>query len=64
VKDAEKYMKSQAVADMILAYKTFVDDGIDAVQRAYPQYKTFVLENKGKTVTQVKHELLNRSVTS
>ena len=64
MKNAEKYMKSQAVADMILAYKTFVDDGIDAVQRAYPQYKTFVLDNQGKTVTQVKQELLHKSITS
>ena len=47
---------------MILAYKTYVDDGIDAVQRAYPHYKTFVLDNKGKTVTQVKQELLHKSI--
>ena len=57
-------MKSQAMADMILAYKAFVDDGIGAVQRAYPEYKTFVLDNQGKTVTQVKQELLQKSITS
>jgi altronate hydrolase len=56
------YIKSQAVTEMILAYKTYVDDGIDAVQRAYPHYKTFVLDNKGKTVTQVKQELLHKSI--
>jgi hypothetical protein len=62
VKDAEKYMKYQANADMILAYKTFVDYGIEAVERTYPQYKAFVLNHKGKTTTQVKHELLHEPV--
>jgi hypothetical protein len=62
MKNAEKYMKSQAVADMILAYKTFIDSGIDAVQRTYPQYKSFVLNNKGKTITQLKQELLHEPV--
>jgi hypothetical protein len=57
MKNAEKYMKNQAMADMLLAYKTFVDYGIEAVQRTYPQYKAFVLNSKGKTLTQVKHEL-------
>ncbi len=44
MKGAEKYIKSQAVADMILAYKTFV------------------LNNQGKTATQVKQELLHKSI--
>lgn len=57
MKNAEKYMKHQAISDMILAYVTFLEDGIEAVQRAYPQHKTFVLNNEGKTITQVKHEL-------
>jgi hypothetical protein len=63
MKNAEKYMKNQAISDMILAYKTFIDYGIEAVQRAYPQYKAFVLSNKDKTLTQVKHELEQASVT-
>ena len=56
-------MKNQAIADMLLAYKTFIDYGIEAVQRAYPQYQAFVLSNKGKTLTQVKHDLKQASVT-
>ena len=58
MKNAEKYMKNQATADMILAYSTFVDYGIDAVQRTYPQYEAFVLKNKGRSITEVKNELL------
>lgn len=59
MKNAEKHMKNQSFADMILAYKTFMDSGIEAVQRMYPQYKSFVLAHKGKSVTQVKQELFN-----
>jgi hypothetical protein len=63
MKNAEKYMKSQPFADMILAYKIFMDSGIEAVQRVYPQYKNFVLTHKGKSVTQVKQELLSELAT-
>jgi hypothetical protein len=63
MQDAEKYKKNQEAMNMILAYSLFVDAGIEAVERMYPQYKAFVLNNKGKTPSQVKNELLHQPFT-
>ncbi len=60
--NAKKYKKDQDTMNMILAYALFVDAGIEAVERMYPQYKAFVLNNKGKTSSQVKNELLQASI--
>jgi hypothetical protein len=63
MKNAGKYAKGQQLADMLLAYKTFMDSGIEAVERIYPQYRSFVLTHKGKSLTQVKEELLHELAT-
>ena len=56
--DAEKYKKKQEAMMMVSAYVLFIDKGIEAVERMYPQYASFVLGNQGKSKTQVKNELL------
>ncbi len=53
-----KYRSKQDAMDMLLAYAIFIDEGMRAVENMYPQYKAFVLTHQGKTVTEVKHELL------
>ena len=44
--------------EMLSAFVLFLEEGIGAVERLYPQYKSFVLSNKGKSQTDVKKELL------
>ncbi len=54
----EKYKKKQEAMMMVSAFALFIDKGIEAVERMYPQYADFVLSNQGKSKTQVKNELL------
>ena len=62
--DSAKYKKKQEATEKLLAYVLFMDEGMDAVERMYPQYKSFVLSHKGKSVTEVKNELLHSQVVS
>ena len=55
--------KKQELGRMILAYSLFLEEGMDAVERMYPEYKSFVLSHKGKSVTDVKNELLHSYMT-
>ncbi|MHA4812374.1 hypothetical protein ACX0G9_30050 [Flavitalea flava] len=59
-----KYKKNLEASIKILAYALFVDEGLAAVERMYPQYKNFVLGHKGKSLTEVKNELLHSQVAS
>lgn len=56
--NAEKYKQKQEAMMMVSAFVLFIEKGIEAVERMYPQYSSFVLSNKGKSTTQVKNELL------
>ena len=49
--------------DKLAAYVLFLERGVSAVDRMYPQYRSFVLSNQGKTRTQVKNELLQPHFT-
>jgi hypothetical protein len=62
VKKAAKYKSKQEAMTKVLAYSLFVEKGETAVERMYPQYLSFVLSNKGKSITQVKNELLHSAV--
>ncbi len=60
--EAEKYKKKQEAMMMVSAFALFIEKGIEAVERMYPQYTSFVLSNKGKSKTQVKNEVLHSQV--
>ncbi len=55
----ESYRKNQAISEMLLAFALFSEKGIEAVEKMYPKQKEFVLENKHKSITEVKHQLLH-----
>ena len=61
MKNAEAYRKKAVINEMILAFSLFVDEGIKAVERLYPQHASFVLKNKHKTISAIKDELIHPS---
>jgi hypothetical protein len=56
----ESYRKKIVISEMLLAFVHFRERGIEVVEKVYPQHKDFVLENRHKTITEVKHQLLHR----
>lgn len=44
---------------MLLAFVLFSEKGIEAVEKMYPNQIEFVLENKHKSITEVKQQLLH-----
>lgn len=56
--DSAAHTDKREKMDRLAAYVLFLEGGISAVDRMYPQYRSFVLSNQGKTRTQVKNELL------
>jgi hypothetical protein len=60
MKDIESYRSKRIAMEMLSAYVLFLEQGISAVERVYPQHKSFVLSNAGKSQSQVKRELLNQ----
>ena len=55
----ESYRKKIVISEMLLAFVLFSEKGIEAVEKRYPQQKDFVLENRHKSITEVKHQLLH-----
>jgi len=55
----ESYRKKLAISEMLLAFVLFSEKGIEAVEKMYPNQIEFVLENKHKSITEVKHQLLH-----
>ncbi len=58
MKNVESYRNKRESMEMLSAFVLFLEEGIGAVERVYPQYKAFVLSNKNKSQTDVKKELL------
>ncbi|PWV48200.1 hypothetical protein [Chitinophaga sp. S165] len=58
-KEKESYRKKIIISEMLLAFLLFNERGIEAVEETYPRQKEFVLENKHKSITEVKHQLLH-----
>lgn len=54
----EQYRSKKIVIEMLSAFVLFKEEGLTAVERMYPQHKYFVLENEGKSRSEVKQELL------
>ena len=55
----ESYRKKLIISEMLLAFVLFTEKGIEAVEKMYPNQVEFVLENKDKSITEVKHQLLH-----
>jgi len=55
---AASYRNKEVVMEMMAAFSLYLDEGIAAVKRMYPQHVEFVRCHTGKTKTQVKRELL------
>jgi len=46
--------------EMMAAFSLFLDEGMKAVERMYPQHVSFVKNHKGKSQAEVKKELLQQ----
>ncbi|MCW3461822.1 hypothetical protein [Chitinophaga nivalis] len=55
MKNAEKNRKQ--INDMLLVFSLFLDEGIIAVERIFPEYKQFILAHKDKSLSLLKKEL-------
>jgi len=55
---AVSYKHKEVVMEMMAAFSLYLDESMAAVKRMYPQHVDFVRQNSGKTMTQVKRELL------
>ena len=55
---AASYKHKEVVMEMMAAFSLYLDEGMAAVKRMYPQHVDFVRQNSGKTITQVKREFL------
>ncbi|HEY4208102.1 MAG TPA: hypothetical protein VGM31_14860 [Puia sp.] len=56
---AASYRNKAVVMEKMAAFSLYLDEGMAAVKRMYPQYVDFVRHNSNKTRTQVKQELLH-----
>jgi hypothetical protein len=54
------YRNKAVVMEMMAAFALYVDEGMAAVKRMYPQHVEFVHHHVGKTITEVKRELLEK----
>ncbi len=57
-KDGE-YKKMQPFMEQLQAFVLFRNEGMTAVERMFPQHKSFVEANKDKHYQEVKQDLMN-----
>ncbi len=53
------YRSKKIVMEMMAAFSLYLDEGMRAVQKMYPQHVSFVRQHKDKSQAEVKKELLN-----
>ena len=53
------YRDKKGSVELLAAFSLFLEEGMDAVKRMYPQHVPFVQSHIGKTQAQVKKELLH-----
>jgi len=58
--NAAAYRNKKIVMEMMAAFSLFLDEGMKAVERMYPQHVSFVKNHKGKSQAEVKKELLQQ----
>ena len=52
------YNTKQLFIEKLAAFMLFLEEGMEAVQRMYPQHVAFVRSHKDKSSSEVKRELL------
>jgi hypothetical protein len=57
--DAAAYRNKKVVMEMMAAFSLYLDEGMQAVERMYPQHVSFVRDHIGKSQADVKKELLH-----
>lgn len=57
--NAVPYSRKKKFLEQMAAFALFLDEGMDAVKRMYPQHVSFVQSHKGKSQAEVKKELLH-----
>jgi hypothetical protein len=58
--NAAAYRNKKIVMEMMAAFSLYLDEGMRAVERMYPQHVSFVRSHKNKSQAEVKKELLLR----
>ena len=54
-----QYSKKQALMEQLQAFNLFRKEGMKAVERMFPEHKSFVKANKDKSYNEVKRELMS-----
>ncbi len=57
--DLAAYRNKKSSLEQLAAFSLFLEEGIDAVKRMYPQHVPFVQSHTGKSQAEVKKELLH-----
>ena len=57
--NAAAYRQKKGSLEQLAAFSLFLEEGMDAVKRMYPEYVTFVESHIGKSEKEVKNELLH-----
>ncbi len=54
------YRNKKGSLEQLAAFSLFLEEGIDAVKRMYPQHISFVKSHIGKSQAEVKKEVLHQ----
>ena len=57
--NAAAYRSKKRSLEQLAAFSLFLEEGMDAVKRMYPQHIAFVESHLGKSQAEVKKELLH-----
>jgi hypothetical protein len=58
VNSAGPYKNKKLLMERMAAFTLYLEKGLEAVKRMYPQHLSFVKNRKGKSQSEVKKELL------
>ena len=58
VENAGPYRNKKLTMERMAAFTLYLEKGLEAVKRMYPQHVSFVKSHKGKSQAEVKKELL------
>ena len=57
--NAAAYRQKKGALEKLAAFSLFLEEGMEAVKRMYPEYVAFVESQIGKSEQEVKRELLH-----
>ena len=61
--NASAYRNKKVYLEMMAAFVLYLEKGIQAVERLYPQHVDFVRSHQGMSQSEVKKELLHSQAT-